>query len=314
MPVFDQSFEERIHTDDDGDEHLMLSMSGSVVAGESRSARYRISSNVLHPYEYWVLELTSGGKERGTVLLLCQHEESGYGIMDHSEEDRELFPPYDPAKTLTREQIFAENLKEEIFQLTDEICLCDTQVSGYHAHWVSQLFYHNLGPFYVADALLLAPRLQEDEVPCEYFIEVEEEWQPVSWEQLQQTGAREICTIMIPREHMGTASYHEDKAFPKGTLYYHESDSGEDGWHDEATHEEVEILETLSKLEYEKADLERQKAALLGEIEAVEREIMDPEANWRMNALQQAQRENRQRLGQIEWRLQGVEKCIEEIP
>lgn len=313
MPVFDQSYEESVLTDEDGEDHLVLSISGCVVLGESRSARYHIRANVLYPFEYWVLELKTGATSGRTVLLLCRHEENGYGIMDHSEEDRELFPSYDPARTMTREQVFANNLKEEIFQFTDEICLCDTEVRAYHAHWIRQLFYHTLGPFYVSDALNLAPRLQQDEVHCEYFIEVEEEWQSVTWEELQQADPKEICSIMISREHMGTAHYHEEKAFPKGTRYYHESDTGGEGWHDEATQDEAELLDQLRELEQEKADLERQKSALLAEIDAVQREIMDPEMNWRLDALQQAQRENRKRLAQIEWRLQGVEQSIEKI-
>lgn len=185
---------------------------------------------------------------------------------------------------------------------------------AHQAHWIRQLFYDFVGPFYVEDALLLAPRLQEDQVPCEYFVDVEEEWQSVTWEQLQQAGLREICTIMIPREHQGTASFHMDKAFPKGTRYYHESDTGGDGWHDENTYDDVEMLQKMRSLELEKADLERQKSALLEEIDAVQREIMDPEMNWRMDALQKAQRENRRLLAEIESRLQSVEQSIEEIP
>lgn len=119
---------------------------------------------------------------------------------------------------------------------------------------------------------------------------------------------------MIPREHQGTASYHMDKIFPKGTRYYHESDTGGDGWHDENTYDDVEMLQKMRSLELEKADLERQKSALLEEIDAVQREIMDPEMNWRMDALQKAQRENRRLLAEIESRLQSVEQSIEEIP
>lgn len=314
MPVFDQSYEESVLTHDDGDDHLVLSMSGCVVLGESRSARYRIHASSLCPHQYWVLELTSGSHSGKTVLLLGELDKQGISIKDHIDEARDNFPPYDPADTLTREQVFAQNLGQEIFEISDEISLHDTTLMAHQAHWIRQLFYDFVGPFYVEDALLLAPRLQEDQVPCEYFVDVEEEWQSVTWEQLQQTGLREICTIMIPSEHQGTASFHMDKAFPKGTRYYHESDSGGDGWHDENTYDDVEMLQKMRSLELEKADLERQKSALLEEIDAVQREIIDPEMNWRMDALQKAQRENRRLLAELESRLQSVEQSIEEIP
>lgn len=314
MPVFDQSHEECAFTDEDGGEYQVLLIRGCVVLGDSRSARFRIHVNHVCPHEHWVLELTSGNHSGKTVLLLGEIDRGGISIRDHDEEARDSFPLYDPAHTLSREQVFSQNLDQEIFALSDEISLQDSTLIANQEYWIRQLFYDFVGPFYVEDALLVAPRLQGDQVPCSYFVDVGEEWQSVTWEQLQQAGRREVCTIMIPREHQGTASYHMDKTFPKGTRYYHESDTGGDDWHDENTYDDVEMLEKLRSLELEKTDLARQKSALLEEVDAVQREIIDPQMNWRMDALQKAQRENRRLLAEIESRLQSVEQSIEEIP
>ena len=143
----------------------------------------------------------------------------------------------------------------------DEICLKDSEIWNHHEQFRYRLFCADLGIFYVADALQIGPKLEEDEVFCEYFLEVEGDWVAVTWEQMQEADSKNKALIRFPKQHKDLAYYHHEKLFPEGTMFFQDGDSGEEGWLDETTFEEAARLEKQSALQQELAELVRQKAA-----------------------------------------------------
>ena len=109
------------------------------------------------------------------------------------------------------------------------------------------------------------------------------------------------------------ACYHHEKLFPKSTLFFQDGDSGDDGWLDETTFEEAIRLENQSALELELAELLRQKSAIEAEMADVEKELLDDGNQWRMQAMQNAQKKNRQNKERIDSNIDMVKKNLSDL-
>jgi hypothetical protein len=311
--------------DDSGMEFTMLWISGFVTIGQSISARYQVHINVMmapdecvnhgfFPCNYWVMELHQDGERTKVVILEYDTEEHGFRIIDHSPDDASFFPSYDSNLALSREQAFESKITDDLFALLDEVCECDELVKQNREEWINAGRNENCnyGPFYIADALRLAQPLQVEKVPFDCYVEHDNNWRAVSYLEMQVLDLREVCRISLAREHSGIASYHYAKLFRKGTLWFQET-ANDDGWHDEETQDEVEMIEELQNLEYEKAHLLRQQEGISLEIAALEEEIMDSNNLWRNEAMQKALKENSDHLSRISWSLRSVDDRIQKI-
>jgi hypothetical protein len=239
----------------------------------------------------------------------------GFRVVDSMEEELEEFPSYDAKKVIPREDFLASDFAALTFALVDEICLKDSAIWNHHEQTRHRLHSEDLGIMYVTDALQIAPRLQEDQIFCEFFIECDDELIPVTWEKLQDVEPRNIALIRIPRQQAELALWHHAKLFPKGTLFYREGDTqdgGGDDWLDNTTRDEALLLEKKSEAKHEWAELHRQKSAIEEEIAAVEIEMYDEGNRWRMPAMQSAQRKNRERQSQIDAAIRALSEQIGE--
>ncbi|MBU6327232.1 MAG: hypothetical protein KGQ89_06370, partial [Verrucomicrobia bacterium] len=228
-------------------------------------------------------------------------------------EEVEIFPPYDLRSAMTSKEFFDSGLSTATFELVDEICLNDTEIWNHHEQFRYRLFCADLGTFYVADALLIAPKLEADQVFCEYFLDVDGDWVAVTWEQMQKAAPKNKALIRFPRQHADLACYHHEKLFPKGTMFFQDGDTGEGGWLDETTFEEAVRLEKQSSLQQELAELLRQKSAIEAEIANVGKELLEDVNQWRMQAMQNAQQKNRQIKERIDSSIDTVMQNLSDL-
>lgn len=297
----------------DGMEENIVRVSGRVTNEFALSAFYRIHIDEYNIEEPWVMELTHAGKFEGTVLMVYMHNNLGFQVVDPLPEEVENFPPYDLRSAMTRKEFFASGLSAATFELVDEICLNDAEIWNHHEQFRYRLFCSDLGTFYVADALQIGPKLEADQVFCEYFLDVDGDWAAVTWEQMQKAAPKNKALIRFPQQHADLACYHHEKLFPKGTLFFQDGDSGDDGWLDETTFEEAIRLENQNALELELAELLRQKSAIEAEMADVEKELLDDGNQWRMQAMQNAQKKNRQNKERIDSNIDMVKKNLSDL-
>jgi hypothetical protein len=204
----------------DGMEKDIVRVSGRVTNDFVLSAFYRIHIDEHDMEEQWVMELTHAGKFEGTVLMVYVHNDLGFQVVDPLPEEVEIFPPYDLRSAMTRKEFFDSGLSTATFELVDDICLNDREIWNHHEQFRYRLFCADLGTFYVADALLIAPKLEADQVFCEYFLDVDGDWVAVTWEQMKKAAPKNKALVRFPRQHAALANYHHEKLFPKGTLFF----------------------------------------------------------------------------------------------
>lgn len=312
MPIADQK-EELVDCICSDEDLQIFRYGGRVYLPGRYTAIYCMQANSLDEDDTWTLELFLDGDLLGVVLLLYSHLSLGFTVVDPMPDEYDAFPDYDSRVAFTKEKFLNSSHASSAFALLDEICIADHRIREYLEKFREYLFCLDLGPFYVADALKLVPRLQKDGVDCVCFLQSDDDWCRVSWEHFQKAEIKHIAIVRISREHEGHARYHEGKLFPKGTSYFQENDSGEDGWIDQATLNEAHRDEKYQTLQYEWNYLLHQKSALEEEIVAVQKELFDVNNHWRYEALQRAQQKNRAEKSRIENAMEKIALQMREL-